>query len=484
MLVSCIGHQLRPMQTMPAFSLSAVVICSIMARITLPLYGLSGHFKKMKIKICCFIFLLSHVALAQADGMKLNQYNIKVNFDFSAKKMFINIELNIPKHDTNNTINLLLSHYASDLSVKSEHQKDIPYNLSKQDTLSIQFPKPKEKESNATLYLSYSLPADSFMVHREMYVMKRYDHWYPVQYGYLFNSTLEISVPENQITLSNGNCIKKNKSGKRSTFIWETNKESDLALFVFNPDSMDYKTEVMNGTRFNFYFVPGLKDHQKIISMVKGSFSFYSKLLGPYQNNNFTVIEIPAVWFLGQGLHTLLLFTPKLLETIPDPGVWIPHEVGHQWIGSIIPTDEQAYGAWFIGESLTEYLRAMYIENEYGSDSLKSLLKNVYLANYLDLVKDQKDYSVLDVKSVNSSVEEAQCIYAKGPLIFHQLRKCLGEKKWANLLKEIYLDFQNKYLTLNDLKKCLSKYDNNGNCLKSLDDYLISKGIPASLCLY
>lgn len=438
----------------------------------------------MRLGFCCIIFLLSQVVYAQPAGMKLNTYDINVNLDLSTKKMFVDIQLNIQRLDTSSIFIFLLSHFAALKSVRSADQKEIPFHLSNQDTLTIKIPNNQEEKSNFTLSFSYSLPVDSFMVHREMYVMKRYDHWYPVQYGNLFNSTLKISVPENQITISNGTCTGKYKSGERTIYNWKTNSESDLALFVFNPDTMDYKTEVMNRTRMDIYVVPGLKDAQKIFSLVKSSFSFYNKLLGPYQNNVFTVIEIPADWFLGQGLHTLLLFTPKLIEYMPDPGAWVPHEVGHQWIGNIIPLDEQSNGRWFVEESFNEYLRAMYVEHEYGSDSLKSILKNVYLANYNALVKDGKHVSVLDVNSVNSSTEEAQCIYAKGPMILHQLRKCIGDKDWNDLIKRIYNDFQNRFFTLQDLKIYISKYDNSGNCLKSFNDFLISKGIPETLCVY
>lgn len=438
----------------------------------------------MRFGFCSIIFLLCQVAIAQPSGMKINTYDINANLDLSTKKMFVDIQLNIQRPDTSSIFIFLLCHFATLESVRAEDQKEIPFSLSKQDTLTIRFPKNHEENSNFTIFFSYSLPADSFMVHREMYVMKRYDHWYPIQYGHLFNSTLKISVPENQITLSNGTCTKKIKSGKRNLFIWKTNSENDLALFVFNPDSMNYHTEYLSGIKMDFYFIPGLKDAQKIISLVKSSFSFYSKLLGPYQNDSFTVIELPADWFLGQGLHTLLLFTPRLLEYISDPEAWVPHEIGHQWIGNIIPIDEQSNGRWFVEESFNEYLRAMYIEHEYGNDSLKSVLKNVSLANYNVLVKEGKDVSVFDVNSVSNSTEEAQCIYAKGPMILHQLRKCIGDKDWNDLMKRIYNDFQNRIFTLQDLKIYISKYDNDGNCLKSFNDFLTSKGIPETLCAY
>ena len=123
----------------------------------------------------------------------------------------------------------------------------------------------------------------------------------------------------------------------------------------------------------------------------------------------------------------------------------------------------------------------MYVEHEYGIDSLKRILKDVYLANYNNLVKAGQDVSVLDVVSVNNSTEEAQSIYAKGPILLHQLRRCMGDESWNAMIKRIYEKFQNRKFTLEDFKNCISKYPNDGQCLKLLNNLLISKGIPGNI---
>ncbi len=427
------------------------------------------------------ILLVSQAVVAQQNGIKISAYDINANLDLSTRQFLIDAQVTFQKNASSGNVPLLLSHFALIKDVRSTDQEIIPFHLSSQDTLSVNLPEKLNTNNKFTLLFSYTLPADSFMVDRGMLVMKRVDRWYPLQTGDIFNSTLRITVPDNKITVSNGKCRKKLLSNHRITYVWETNHESNLALFVFNPDTMEYKSEVVEGTRFNFYFVPGLKDEKNIISQVKSSFSFYSALLGKYQNDNFTVVEIPADWFLGQGLHTLLLFTSKLTENIPDPGNWVPHEVGHQWIGNIITLDEHAKGYWFVEESLNEYLKVMYVEHEYGSDSLKHMMKNFYLANYNTNVKKGKDVSIMDVLSVNNSLEEAQSIYAKGPIVLHQLRRCMGDDNWNAMIKKIYKTFQTKQFTLDDFKIYISNYDHEGQCLKLFNNMLITKGIPENL---
>jgi aminopeptidase N len=435
----------------------------------------------MKYTIILLILILNEVVTAQTGKLEINAYDINVNLDLSKKKFLIDVQLSIKNNPSLRTIPLLLNKLAEIKSVRLNTQENIPFQVLGKDTLLISLPEKSAENRKLSLIISYILPVDSFMVKRGMIVMKRFERWYPLQIGDIFSSNLTVNVPNNLTTISNGSCMKKLMKNNRTSFNWKTSNETDLALFVFNPDSMEYKSEVLKGTTINFYFVPGLKDKEKFISLVKSSFNYYSKLMGKYKDNNFTVIEIPADYFLGQGLHTLLLFTPTLLNSIPDPGAWVPHEVGHQWVGNTIHIDETSKGWWFVEESLTEYIRAMYVENEYGIDSLKRILKNVYFTNYTNLVKGGQDVPVLDVVSVNNSIEESQSIYAKGPLILHQVRRCMGDKNWNAMIKGIYEAFKNKKFTLEDLKNCISKYQNGGECLNLLNNLLISKSIPKSI---
>jgi aminopeptidase N len=424
---------------------------------------------------------MSHGVIAQPHGMKISAYDIDVNADLSARQFLINARLSIEMNGLPGNVTLLLSRFASIKDLQWADHEIIPFHFTRQDTLSIRLPEKSDSRKKLTLYFSYILPADSFLVNRGMMMMKRVDRWYPLQIGDLFTSELRVTVPDNYITLSNGSCRKKSEVDHRRTFVWGTTHESDLALFIFNPDSMEYKSEVVEGAKINFYFVPGLKNDEKIISQVKSSFSFFSDYLGKYRNENYTVIEIPADWFLGQSLNTLLLFSSKLPDYIPDPGAWVPHEVGHQWFGNTVVADEKELGWWFVEESINEYLRAIYVEHEYGSDSLKHMMKNFYLANYNATVKNGKDISIMDVLSVNNSLEEAQSIYAKGPIILHQLRRCMGEANWNSFIKNLYHDFKNRLLTLDDFKIYISKYDHEGQCLKLFNNLLITKGIPENI---
>ena len=432
----------------------------------------------MKVKFILLILLASASVHARSGNIKILNYTITADYDRRATQLHVEARTEFLKDDSTVVCTFLLSPDAMIKSIKDADQSLIPYHISGNDTLSVSMTGKSGKADKLTLIFTYSLPLDSFMVDKGMLLLKQAYRWYPCQVGDIFNSLLKITVPDNLITVSNGTCGKKFTSGHSTTYFWKTRYERDLALIIFPPDSMEYRKVMTSGTRINFYLVPGLKDRQKIISLVTNSSTFYDKLLGKYQYPDFTVLEIPATWFLGQGLHTLLLFTSKVMEYIPDPGEWVPHEVAHQWMGGIVLPDEHARGRWFVEESITEYLKAMFIEKSFGPDSLKHLMKEFYLANYQQNVKKGKGVAIRDVVSVNNSIEEAQSIYAKGPIFLHQLRICMGNKNWNALIKDIFHDYRNRLFTLDDFENYLAKYDPEGECLRSFNTLLLLKDIP------
>ncbi|MCX6306506.1 MAG: M1 family aminopeptidase [Bacteroidetes bacterium] len=436
----------------------------------------------MRLIVILGILFSGHLIFAQGQDLKITGYQIDARLDVSKKQLFIEAELTIQKPRFSGGLSLLLSHHAIIDSVWLAGHTKIPFQQSAKDSLVIHLPGTLENSKKIVLTFSYALPVDSFMVHRGMVVMKRFERWYPLQNFELCNATITITVPGNLMTLSSGTSVKKMRSDNTATYEWKSGNICSLPLFIFNPDSMEYRSEIVEGTRINGYFVPGNKDATNIMSQVRNSLMFYSGYLGKYQYANFSVIEIPSDDFLGQAQQSLLLFTSKLMEYIPDPGSWVPHEVGHQWFGHTVIPDEHAQGRWFVEESINEYLRARYVERVYGADSLRRILREVYLANYNALVESGKDVPVLNVVSVNNSTEEAQSIYAKGPLILHQLRSCMGDKNWDAFIRKIYRDFGYRMFTLDDFKTGLSTYDPGGSCLNLLNTLLVSRGIPEGLC--
>ncbi|MEI6682269.1 MAG: hypothetical protein WCO44_06560 [Bacteroidota bacterium] len=115
----------------------------------------------------------------------------------------------------------------------------------------------------------------------------------------------------------------------------------------------------------------------------------------------------------------------------------------------------------------------MYVEHLYGADSLKRLLRGLYLKNYTGIVKKETDVPIMEVVSVNNSVEEAQSVYSKGPLVLHQLRRCMGDENRNGCIKRIYDDFRKKLFTLEDFKRYIARYDSRRRCLARLNELLV-----------
>src|ERR1039457_4918327 len=126
-----------------------------------------------KFNLILVILLYSFFVLAQPGGINIRTYNFNIRMDLNARKMFVDVQLAMQRHDTSGEISVLLNHNATIISISSSGHPAIPFQFSGKDSLLIQLPPSSGKDKLFPLLFSYSLPADSFRVNRGMFVMKR-----------------------------------------------------------------------------------------------------------------------------------------------------------------------------------------------------------------------------------------------------------------------------------------------------------------------
>ena len=123
-----------------------------------------------------------------------------------------------------------------------------------------------------------------------------------------------------------------------------------------------------------------------------------------------------------------------------------PHEILHNWWGNGVYTDYEK-GNW--AEGLTTYLADHLIKEQRGIavEYRRSVLQKY--TNYVTANKD-KDFPLTEFRSRHSAVTEAVG-YGKTMMLFHMLRRQLGDQAFIKALHRFYRKYKFKVASFDDV---------------------------------
>ncbi|MDX2481251.1 MAG: M1 family aminopeptidase, partial [Desulfuromusa sp.] len=155
----------------------------------------------------------------------------------------------------------------------------------------------------------------------------------------------------------------------------------------------------------------------------------YEELFGPYPFHKFAIVEnffptgygFPSWTLLGSSVIRL----PFIIKTS------LGHEIAHSWWGTGVRVD-YAQGNW--AEGLTTYV-ADYLYKERLSDSAALEYRLKILRDYAELVSADNAFPLAQFRSRNDKASQS-IGYGKAAMLFHMLRKQVGDEVfWATLKK-------------------------------------------------
>ena len=401
-------------------------------------------------------------------------YKIVADYNLSEKSIDVKAFLEIEKTENLNNLKILLSPHASLKSVTINNSlAEVSRLSSKNDTLLLEILEQCKNSEKINIAFEYILPADSFS-YDSIILIRRYDHWYPVQYDDNASMELDVKLPKNYSAFANGDVVVKIDSNK-NTYKYVHNNFFYYTLMIVKSEIYDTITRSINNININFHFVSNdTVVNNKIINQICNSFSFYNKYIGTYRNKQLTVVEIPFKGAqLVQSLSTLVLMGSPFIEYFKMGYNWAPHEIAHQWWGAGMFVNSKTNCYRFLEESITEYFSLLYIENTLGEDSFRN-----QLASHLELyreIENKNEKPIIDIKTV-SNQEDGYVIYQKGPLVVNKLRNLMGDDAWKFFILEIYNTYYGKFLTYDGFIEILSNYDSDGKIRNELNKWLSETG--------
>lgn len=261
------------------------------------------------------------------------------------------------------------------------------------------------------------------------------DPWYPIP-GEDTLVSLTAEIPANFYAVSEADEIfyRDSSGGKKVSFDFP--HATGFVHFVAGPYQVQ-EEKLPGGIVLSTYFFPEDSEFAQLYaSKTKQYLQRYQELIGPYPYKRFSVVEnrlptgfaMPTFTLLGSSVVRL----PFIVETS------LGHEVLHSWFGNSVGVDYEQ-GNWC--EGLTTYLADQAFAADRGEGAV---FRKGQFVKYHSHVGLENDMTVADFKSPGDHSPAHQASravgYNKASMIFHMLRKKLGDEIFFAALRTFYTD--------------------------------------------
>ena len=321
---------------------------------------------------------------------------------------------------------------------------------------------------NVTIEYSGKIKGESFqpivrivnMIKPELIELASYVSWYPkLKHRGSFSYKMDINLPSNFVSLTNGYLKKEETDGDRKLMEWESYGVcSDIVILA----APDLKKSVINdnGNTIEIYYskLPETYIDSMKSSLLK-SMDWLTRLLGTPESNELVrvgysprpawgyvrtpfiiVSEENALWGRGQkfGFERDFRYTT--------------HEIAHYWwnmANTSTPDD-------WINEGLAEYSAFLASEDIMGKEFADQLLNE-----YMDHAKNSMTNTTI-AETENNSQDREVNRYAKPVLIFNEARDKFGNENMNRFYKYLYDRFKESKgatteIFLNEVEKKLGE---------------------------
>jgi aminopeptidase N len=290
--------------------------------------------------------------------------------------------------------------------------------------------------------------------------------WYP-RISYPANFHLTAALPKGYVAISEAESIRKVNGRGGTAFSFQFNHPANEITFVAN-DRYQTIRERFHGIELSAYFFPedvGLA--RRYLDFAKKYIRLYEGMLTPFPFKRFAIVEnflptgysMPTYTLLGQAVVRL----PFIVETS------LGHEILHQWLGNYVYGG--AGGNWT--EGLTTYLADYFYDEQKGEGAR---YRRQILVDYQSYVGGANDFPLSEFTSRFDAASRA-IGYGKSAMVFHMLRRRVGDNAFFNALKRVIREKHFRRATWKDFADAFQK--ESGQKLGwYFQQWLQRKGLP------
>ena len=207
-------------------------------------------------------------------------------------------------------------------------------------------------------------------------------------------------------------------------------------------------------------------------AIAKSILQWYMDHIGPYPFEKLANVESTTIFGGMENAGCIFYFE----KSVNSPAIesLMAHEIAHQWFGDNVT--EKDWPHLWLSEGFATYMTDLYLEDKYGTDSLKNLLKKQrqevvgYAMNHKTPVVDTTESRhLMNLLNDNS--------YQKGAWVLHMLRRKLGDSVFWKGIRTYYKTYSGRNASTTDLEKVFEKVSHQ-NLQLFFRQWLFNAGQP------
>ena len=257
-------------------------------------------------------------------------------------------------------------------------------------------------------------------------------YWYPHFDAGLLQFELKVTLPADWKSMTQGQRLVHSTADDSVVQQWRCSTPQEEIYLIAGPFTeyaqtrRETQAEVLLRT-------PDPALARQYLDATHEYLELYTGLIGPYPFGKFAMVE--NFWETGYGMPSFTLLGPKVIRFPFILHSSYPHEILHNWWGNSVYIDYQS-GNW--AEGLTSYLADHLLKEQQGRgvDYRRTVLQK-----YADYVGKQADFPLTEFRSRHSARTEA-IGYGKTLMLFHMLRRQLGDTAFIQGLQSFYQQYR------------------------------------------
>ncbi len=293
--------------------------------------------------------------------------------------------------------------------------------------------------------------------------------WYPEWVGGQSIFTLKVIAPIGMIAVTAGRSGGHiNQNGKTQSTWLISDPVRGLSLSVGPYIVREKKVGKIAAATYFFAETDHLAN--AYLEATADYLALYQNLFGPYPFEKFAVVENFFPTGFGFPSYTLIGGTVLRLPFIIHTS--LGHEIAHCWWGNGVLVDDEG-GNW--SEALTTYVADYLYQEKKSAEDVRRYRLQI-LRSYSTLISPDKDFALKQFQSRYDPISKT-IGYDKGAMVFHMLRKQLGEEAFWAGLRDLYRDRLFKATSWTDIQQAFEI--RAGRPLQPFfDQWVFQKGAP------